>query len=247
MNASTYEPGTLYGIGTGPGDPELMTLKAVRHLRDCPVVAYFTKRGGNGNAFRTASEHIGREQEKLPLVYPVTTEIPHGCPQYLDLIERFFDDSAAEVAGHLECGRSVAVLSEGDPFFYGSFMHVFLRLQGRFPSCVVPGVPAMLAGSALLPRPITMRDDVMTVIPGTLPDGDMLAALKGADAAVIMKVGRNLPRIRQALRALGLEERAWYIERASMAAEKLLPFIEAPEDAAPYFSMVLIPGHGERR
>lgn len=238
--------GCLYGVGTGPGCPELMTLKAVRIVGECPVVAYFCKRIGSGNAFATVNGHLRDDHIMVPMAYPVTTELPHASPEYQELIENFFDQSAEILAGHLAAGRSVAVLSEGDPFFYGSFMHVFLRLRDRFPTQVVPGVPAMLAGASELPRPLTMRDDVLTVIPGTLPDAELEAAFAGARAAVVMKVGRNLPRIRRALHAAGLQDRAWYIERASMAEQHVVPFAEAPADGAPYFSLIVVPGPGDR-
>lgn len=244
--SGAQQPGCLYGIGTGPGCPELMTVKAVRILGECPVVAHFCKKGGNGNALTTATPYLRDDHELMPMAYPVTTELPVSSPEYASQIEAFFDDCAHNLAEYLDSGRSVAVLSEGDPFFYGSFMHVFLRLRDRYPTCVVPGVPAALAGAAQLPIPLTMRDDVLSVIPGTLPDRAMQSALASGQAAVIMKVGRNLPRIRQALRAVGMEERAWYVERASMDAERVMPLADAPEDSAPYFSLILVPGRGER-
>lgn len=239
-------PGRLYGVGTGPGDPELMTLKAVRLIAECPVVAYFCKRAGSGNALRTASGHLRDDHVMVPMPYPVTIELPHGSAEYQQRIDDFFDESAEAVAAHLDAGHSVAVLSEGDPFFYGSFMHIFLRLHERYDGEVVPGVPAMLSGAAQLPRPLTMRDDVLSVIPGTLPDDELDAALASAEAAVIMKVGRNLPRIHRALRTAGLVDRAWYVERASMEAQQVMPFSDAPADGAPYFSLIVVPGPGDR-
>lgn len=244
--SSDMAGGVLYGVGTGPGDPELMTLKAARVIAECPVVAYFCKRTGSGNALRTANGLLRDDHVMVPMPYPVTTELPHGSPEYQQRIDDFFDTSAEAVAAHLDAGRSVAVLSEGDPFFYGSFMHIFLRLHERYESEVIPGVPAMLGGASQLPRPLTMRDDVLSVIPGTLPDGELDAALAAAEAAVIMKVGRNLPRIRRALAAAGIEERAWYVERASMDAQQVMPFTEAPADGAPYFSLIVVPGPGDR-
>ncbi|WP_029009417.1 precorrin-2 C(20)-methyltransferase [Azospirillum halopraeferens] len=247
MSTPPIPTGTFYGIGTGPGDPELMTLKAVRVLRACPVVAYFCKRGSRGNARRIAGAFLTDEHTELPLVYPVTTELPVEHPDYGRQIEEFFDRSAAEVAAHLAAGRSVVALNEGDPFFYGSFMHLFLRLAGRFPVEVVPGVTSMAGCAALLPTPLTMRDDVLSVIPGTLGEEELVRALGTADAAVVMKLGHNLPKVRRAVRAAGLEARAWYVERGTMADQRMLPLAEAPEDGAPYFSMVLIPGRGLRR
>lgn len=239
--------GVLYGVGTGPGDPELMTVKATRALEAAAVVAYFCKRSGHGNALATAEPYLSERHTLLPMAYPVTTELPHGSAEYRDRIENFFDDSAAQVAAHLEAGRSVAVLSEGDPFFYGSFMHLFIRLRETYDPVVIPGVPAMLAGASQLPRPIAMRDDVLSVVPGTLPDDELASALASAQAVVVMKVGRNLPRIRAALAATGRSEAAWYVERASMGGrQRVMPLTEAPDGPAPYFSLVLLPGPGVR-
>lgn len=243
---SAVDKGRLYGVGTGPGCPELMTVKAVRVIDECPVVAHFCKAGRNGNALKTAQPYLRDEHVIMPMAYPVTTELPASSPEYAEQIEGFFDDCARNLAEHLDAGRSVAVLSEGDPFFYGSFMHVFLRLRERFETDVVPGVPAALAGAAKLPLPLTMRDDVLSVIPGSLPDRALESALGSGQAAVVMKVGRNLPRIRRALRALGMEERAWYVERASMEEERVMALADAPEDSAPYFALILVPGRGDR-
>lgn len=249
VNPSSSEPafGRLYGIGTGPGDPELLTLKAVRLLGACQVVSYFCKRGGVGRARAACADHIHERHLELPLVYPVTTELPHTSGDYHQQIEAFFDEAALAVAEHLGAGRDVALLNEGDAFFYGSFMHIFLRLKDRFEITVVPGVNSVMACGALLPRPLVMRDDVLAVIPGTLDDAGLRAALDADRATVIMKVGSNLGRIARLARELGLAERAWYVEKASMPEQRVLPLSEVSEDKAPYFSMVLIPGPGVRR
>ncbi|MBK3778499.1 precorrin-2 C(20)-methyltransferase [Azospirillum sp. YIM DDC1] len=238
--------GTLYGVSVGPGDPDLMTVRAMRTIGACPVVAYFCKRGTSGQARRIADGCITAEHIELPMVYPVTVELPPSHPDYGRQIEAFFDESAERLAEHLAAGRSIAALNEGDAFFYGSFMHLFLRLASRFPTEVVPGVTSMMCSASLLPRPLTLRDDVLAVIPGTLGEEALLHALRNADAAVIMKLGQNLPKVRRAVEAAGLADRAWYIERASMADQRVMPFREAPE-TAPYFSQIVIPGEGLRR
>ena len=252
MNDALTEPqdaagyGHLYGISTGPGDPELITLKAARLLAECPVVAYFCKRTTRGRARDSCEAHITDQHEELPLAYPVTTELPHGSDEYRQRIEDFFEESADAVAQHLKAGRSVAVLNEGDAFFYGSFMHIYLRLKDRFESTVVPGVGAMMAGGALLPHPLMMRDDQLRVIPGTMDEKALRASIDPERATVIMKVGTNLPLIRRIVTDLGIEERAWYVEKASMPEEQVMPLTQAPDGKAPYFSMVLIPGPGVR-
>ncbi len=244
--ASRTSAGHLYGISTGPGDPELLTLKAARLLADCPVVAYFCKRSGGGRARASCEALINDSHRELPLVYPVTTELPHDSPEYRDRIEHFFDASAQAVAEHLKSGRSVAVLNEGDAFTYGSFMHLFLRLRDRFDTTVVPGVSSIMACSALMPHPLMMRDDTLRVIPGTWHDDALEEGIDPSYATVIMKVGSNLHRIRRIVAARGLMDRAWYVERASMPGERMLPLARADLDKAPYFSMVLIPGPGVR-
>jgi precorrin-2/cobalt-factor-2 C20-methyltransferase len=243
---ATDGKGHLYGVSTGPGDPELLTLKAVRLLESCPVVAYFCKRSGPGRARTSCEAHITPHHQELPMVYPVTNEIPHGSPEYREQIENFFEESAQAVAEHLDAGRSVAVLNEGDAFFYGSFMHIFLRLKERYESTVVPGVGAMMAGGALLPHPLMMRDDQLRVIPGTMGEKALRASIEPERATVIMKVGTNLPLLRRIATDLGILERAWYVEKASMPEEQVMPLAEAPDGKAPYFSMILIPGPGVR-
>jgi precorrin-2/cobalt-factor-2 C20-methyltransferase len=234
--------GTLYGLGTGPGDPELLTLKAARLLAEVPVVAFFAKEGRAGHARTTVAHLLRPGIVELPLLYPVTTEIDRHDPDYLAAIAGFFDASAAAVAAHLEAGRDVAVLSEGDPFYYGSYMHLHVRLAPRFAAEVVPGVTSNSGAWCQAGAPIAQGDDVLVVLPGTLPEDELARRLAGAEAAVIMKVGRNLPRIRRALEAAGRLDRAIYVERATMPGGRCLPLAEHDGSPAPYFSVVLVPG-----
>jgi precorrin-2/cobalt-factor-2 C20-methyltransferase len=241
-SGASPSPGRLYGVGVGPGDPELMTLKAARVLASVDVVAWFAKAGNASNARACALAHLRPGVTELPLLYPVTTEIPKADAAYRDAIDRFYEDSAAAVAAELSAGRSVAVLSEGDPLFYGSYMHIHVRLAHRFPTEVVAGVTAMSGCWSLAGVPITQGDDVLTVLPGTLPEDDLARRLAGADAAVIMKLGRNLPKVRRALAASGLLERAVYVERGTMTTGAVVRLADKADDKAPYFSLVLVPG-----
>ena len=179
---------------------------------------------------------------ELPLLYPVTTEIAHTEQAYRQLIDRFFDEAAAQVELHLARGRTVAVLSEGDPLFYGSYMHIHVRLRERYPVEVVPGITAMSGCWSAAGLPQVQGDEVMTVVPGTLPERELARRLADTDAAVIMKVGRNLPKIRAALETAGRLERAVYIERGTMADAKIMPLRDRGDDRAPYFALVLLPG-----
>jgi precorrin-2/cobalt-factor-2 C20-methyltransferase len=239
--------GRLIGVGTGPGDPELLTLKAVRALGEADVVAHFAKAGHCGNARTTAAGFLRPGVVELPLLYPVTTEVAKHEPAYGAAIGGFFAEAAAAVEGHLAAGCSVAVLSEGDPLFYGSFMHLHVRLAPRWPVEVIPGVTAMSGGWSQAGLPLAQGDDVLTVLPGTLPEAELARRLADSPASVIMKVGRNLPAIRRALATAGKLARAVYVERATMAETLTLPLADKADDRAPYFSLVLVPGWEARR
>jgi len=243
MNA---RPGKLYGVGTGPGDPELLTLKAVRIIETADVVAFFAKEGSAGNARAIVAARLRPGTAELPLLYPVTTEIGKDHEDYRRAISGFFDAAAARVAAELSAGRSVAVLSEGDPFFYGSYMHLHVRLAHRFGTEVVPGVTAMSGCWSAAGMPLMQGDDVTTVLPGTLPEAELARRLSDTQAAVIMKVGRNLPKIRGALRAAGRLETAVYVERGTMEGGRALRLADKGDDRAPYFSVVLVPGWAAR-
>lgn len=238
--------GRLIGVGTGPGDPELLTLKAVRALGEADVVAHFAKRGNNGNARATIDAYLKPGIVELPLLYPVTTEIHKDHPDYRSQIGAFYAESAEAVANHLRQGRTVAVLSEGDPLFYGSYMHLHVRLSPHFATEVVPGVTAMSGCWSQTGLPIVQGDDVLTVLPGTMSEFELMRRLGDTDAAVIMKVGRNLPKIRRALAATDKLARALYVERGTMDNTVSQPLAEKSDDRAPYFSIILVPGWAAR-
>ncbi|MGN6101898.1 MAG: precorrin-2 C(20)-methyltransferase [Devosia sp.] len=240
-------PGRLVGVGTGPGDPELLTLRAVRAVREADVVAYFAKRGRPSNARAVVAGFLEAGRPEEPLLYPVTTEIDRHHDDYASAITAFYDQAAKTVARHLEAGRSVVVLSEGDPLFYGSYMHLHVRLASRFETEVVPGISAMAGCWSMAGLPIAQGDDVLTVLPGTLEGAELARRLADCDAAVVMKLGRNLGKVRQALAAAGRLEGALYVERGTTAAGFALPLAQKAGDEAPYFSLVLVPGWRSRR
>lgn len=240
MNAIVQ--GRLIGVGTGPGDPELITLKAVRALGEADVVANFAKRGNNGNARASVAGHLRPDVIELPLLYPVTTEIDKDHADYKTQILAFYEESAEAVAAHLAAGRTVAVLSEGDPLFYGSYMHLHVRLAHRFPTEVIPGVTAMSGCWSQTGLPIVQGDDVLSVLPGTMSEFELTRRLADTDAAVIMKVGRNLPKIRRALEAAGRLREAVYVERGTMTGSTSIRLEQKSDDMAPYFAIVLVAG-----
>ncbi len=238
--------GRLLGVGVGPGDPELMTLKAMRALGEADVIAHFAKAGNASHSRAIAAQHLRAEVTELPLLYPVTTELPKCSDGYRDAIRDFYDDAAAKIAAHLEAGLVVAVICEGDPLFYGSYMHLHARLASRFPTEIVAGVTGMSGCWSAAGMPIAQGDDVFTVLPATLPEDELARRLRDADAAVVMKVGRHLPKLRRALQTSGRLARAIYVERGTMADAKMIPLAAKPDDDAPYFAVVLVPGWEER-
>lgn len=229
--------GTLYGLGIGPGDPELITLKALRLLQAAPVIAYPAPESGDSLARAIVAGHLPGGQTEIVLRMPM-------------LAERFpaqevYDRAAVEIGGHLEAGRDVAALCEGDPFFYGSFMYLFGRVAERFPVAVVPGVSSLTACAAVLAAPLAARNDVLSVVPATLEAHVLATLLREAEAAAIIKVGRHLQKVRKVLDLLGLLDRARYVERATLAEQRILPLGEVAEGGAPYFSMILVHRRGE--
>jgi precorrin-2/cobalt-factor-2 C20-methyltransferase len=232
----------LIGVGVGPGDPELMTLKASRALREADVVAHFAKAGNPSKARAIAAGHIRPGIAEVPLLYPVTTEIPRHEPAYCSEIAAFYDGCADALAAHLDRHCSVAVICEGDPLFYGSYMHLHIRLASRYPTEVIAGVTGMSGCWSALGAPIAQGDDVFTVLPGTLPEDELKRRLGDADAAVIMKLGRNLPKVRRALARSGHLARAMYVERGTMTDAVVMRLADKADDCAPYFAVILVPG-----
>ncbi|MFE2756153.1 precorrin-2 C(20)-methyltransferase [Actinosynnema sp. NPDC059335] len=230
--------GRLYGVGVGPGDPELVTVKAARLIGEADVVVFHSARHGRSVARRIAEPYLREGQVEEQLVYPVTTE---ESDDYQGEIDAFYEECAARLAAHLDAGRTVVVLAAGDPFFYGSYMHLHKRLAHRYPAEVVPGVTSVSAGAAVLGRPLVERDEVLTVLPGTLPEEELAGHLAGGDPVAVMKLGRTFPRVREALARSGRLGEAWYVERATTGAQRTAPLAEVEADGVPYFSLALLP------
>ncbi|WP_350335971.1 precorrin-2 C(20)-methyltransferase [Coralliovum pocilloporae] len=224
--------GILYGVGVGPGDPELLTLKAARLMWEADLIVYPAPDTGPSFAREIASPHIPDGAAEMPIIVPMR---PERFPA-----QNVYDTASEEIAAVLDQGKTVVVLCEGDPFFYGSFMYLHDRLADRFKVKVVPGVSSLMACASMYGRPLAGRNDVLTIIPGPLDDEAIEARLKSTDAAAIMKVGRHFPRIRALIERLGLTNRAAYVERATLENQKLCPLADVGEDSAPYFSMILI-------
>ena len=240
MNAPA---GVLYGVGLGPGDPELVTVKAARLIGAADVVAYHSARHGRSIARSIAAPYLRGDQIEEQLVYPVTTETTDHPGGYEAAIEEFYEQAAARLMAHLTQGRDVVLLAEGDPLFYSSYMHMHKRISGRFRTEVVPGITSVSAASAALAMPLVEGDDVLTVLPGTLGREELARRLSGTEAAAIMKISRSYADVREALKESGRLPQAYYVERASGGAEQLIePAGDVDPAAVPYMSIIIVPG-----
>lgn len=238
--------GEIIGVGLGPGDPELMSVRADRLVRAARHIAYFRKAGRPGRARRIVEGMLRPDVVEIAMEYPVTTEIRLDDPAYNECLSGFYTRITEQLAGLSRQGQDVVVLCEGDPFFYGSFMHIYTRLKDVTPISVVPAITGMSAAWTATGIPITWGDDVMSVLLGTMPVADLTRHMEQADALVVMKVGRNLAKVRQAIIQSGKLDRAWLIECASMDQQRVVPLAQAGDGAVPYFSIVIVHGNGRR-
>jgi precorrin-2/cobalt-factor-2 C20-methyltransferase len=227
---------TVYGLGVGPGDPELITVKALRLLRAAPVVAYPAPEVGASFARSIVARWL------VPVQIEIAIRVPMESARFP--AQSVYDRAADEIAGHAEAGRAVAVLCQGDPFFYGSFMYLFARLAERVPVEVVPGVSSLTACAAAAQLPLAARDDALIVLPASLADEELARRVAAAESVAIIKLGRHFPRVHAVLGQLGLAEKAHYLERASTASERVLPLDAVDPAAVPYFSMILLHRRG---
>jgi precorrin-2/cobalt-factor-2 C20-methyltransferase len=233
--------GTVFGVGVGPGDPELVTVKAARVLAQARVVAYFTKRGKAGNAFAAAERYLHPESERLQLIYPYTVELAASHPRYIEALETFYADSAALIARHAGAGLDVAVLCEGDPLFYGSYLHLHTRLTPEHRCVVIPGITSFAGCAARAGIPLVWTDRVFSIVPGTLPEPELEARLRSGDPTAIIKLGRNFGKVKAVLERIGRAHAATFIERGTTPNERIVPLCEQQGDTSVYFSLILVP------
>lgn len=237
--------GKVICAGLGPGDPELMSVKSDRAVRGAKHLAYFRKKGRAGQARSIVEGMLRDDVVEYAMEYPVTTEAHFGSEEYRALMVDFYAEWADRLA-ELALREEVVVLCEGDPFFYGSFMHLHTRLQGRAEVEVLPAIPGMVGCWNALDTPFTWGDDVMTVLMGTLPQADLTEHMRRSDALVVMKTGRNIPAVRAALRDAGRLEDAWLVERGTMPGQRIAKLTDVADDDCPYFAIVLVHGQGRR-
>jgi precorrin-2/cobalt-factor-2 C20-methyltransferase len=236
--------GKVICVGLGPGDPDLMSVRADRLVRGASHIAYFRKEGRPGQARQIVQGMLAKDVTEHPMEYPVTTEIHFSEPEYNRVMAAFYDDWANWLT-EIAAASDIIVLCEGDPFFYGSFMHLHWRLRGRVEVEVVPGITGMSGCWTATGQPITWGDDVLTVLMATLPEEELVARARDADALVVMKIGRNLPKLRRALEAAGRLDAAWLVERGTMAGQSVKLLADAG-DETPYFAIAIVHGQGRR-
>lgn len=238
--------GTIYGLGLGPGDPELMSVKAHRLLSTTQHIAFFRKAGRKGQARQIVNGMLRDDVIEIPMEYPVTTEIPLTDPRYNAALSAFYADCTKQLRTLADAGIDVVVLCEGDPFFYGSFMHLHSRLVADVPVDVVPAITGMSGAWTATGQPVTWGDDVMTVLMGTLAEDKLAHHMGETDALVVMKIGRNFDKVCRALKTAGKFEHAWLVEYAQMPNQTVRKLADAEGAVTPYFSIIIVHGQGRR-
>lgn len=245
MTRVNGQPCAIHGVGLGPGAQDLLSVRADRLVRATRHIAYFRKPGKPGQARRIVDGMLRDDAIEYPMEYPVTTEIPVTDPRYNAWLSAFYAQCTQHLIGLARSGEDIVVLCEGDPFFYGSFMHLYTRLSGIVPVTIVPGITGMSGAWTATGLPITWGDDVLTVLMGTMSEDQLARRIRDTDAVVVMKIGRNLPKVRRAVAAAGREREAILVEYAAMPDQRVTRLCDA-EKVTPYFSILLIPGQGRR-
>ncbi|MBT0955849.1 precorrin-2 C(20)-methyltransferase [Alphaproteobacteria bacterium KMM 3653] len=237
--------GKIICTGLGPGNPDLMSVRSDRLIRQASHVAFFRKAGRKGQARAIVDGMLRDDATEHAMEYPVTTELPFDSPEYIAALATFYDDWAAKLTA-LSQTEDVIVLCEGDPFFYGSFMHLYTRLHSKVEMEIIPGITGMSGCWTATEQPITWGDDVLTVLMATLPQDQLIQHMQTADALVVMKTGRNLPKVRRALAAAGRLEAAWLVEQGTGPNQRIARLADMAETDCPYFAIVLVHGNGRR-
>ena len=238
--------GIIYGVGVGPGDPELISLKAYNLLKKAKYIAYFKKKNKDGISYNIVKQFLRKNVLEIQMDYPITTEISFQGIEYKQTLSQFYENCCNEILSISNRNNDIIVLCEGDPFFYGSFMHLYTRLLDKNIIKVIPGITGMSAAWTASKFPITWGDDILTVIMGTMSENEIVKRIKKNDAIVIMKIGKNYEKICKVLKKLNLFDDAFLIENASMSNERVRKLINVQELILPYFSIILLHGTGRR-
>ena len=238
--------GKIYGVGVGPGAVDLLSVRADKLVREAKYIAFFRKAGRAGHARQIASTLLSKDVKELAMEYPITTEIPLSDQRYSEVLSEFYEKYSNKIISLSQTGIDLVILCEGDPFFYGSFMHIYSRVKDKCPVEVVPAITGMSAAWTATDTPITWGDDILTVLMGTLDKTTLENQLRDTNAAIIMKIGRNLPKIKKALERTGRFYDAFIVEYAAMDKQTVQRLSDYNTENAPYFSIIILHGQGRR-
>ena len=238
--------GKIYGVGVGPGAVDLLSVRADKLVREAKYIAFFRKAGRAGHARQIASNLLSKDVIELAMEYPITTEIPFSDKRYSEVLSEFYKKYSNKIISLSQTGIDLVILCEGDPFFYGSFMHIYSRVKDKCPVEVVPAITGMSAAWTATDIPITWGDDILTVLMGTLDKTTLENQLQNTNAAIIMKIGRNLPKIKKALERTGRFYDAFIVEYAAMDKQTVQRLSDYNTENAPYFSIIILHGQGRR-
>lgn len=238
--------GKIYGVGVGPGAVDLLSVRAEKLVREAKYIAFFRKAGRAGHARQIASTLLSKDVIELAMEYPITTEIPLSDKRYSEVLSEFYKKYSNKIISLSQTGIDLVILCEGDPFFYGSFMHIYSRVKDKCPVEVVPAITGMSAAWTATDIPITWGDDILTVLMGTLDKTTLENQLQDTNAAIIMKIGRNLPKIKKALERTGRFYDAFIVEYAAMDKQTVQRLSDYNTENAPYFSIIILHGQGRR-
>ena len=238
--------GKIYGVGVGPGAVDLLSVRADKLVREAKYIAFFRKAGRAGHARQIASTLLSKDVIELAMEYPITTEIPLSDKRYIEVLSEFYKKYSNKIISLSQTGIDLVILCEGDPFFYGSFMHIYSRVKDKCPVEVVPAITGMSAAWTATDIPITWGDDILTVLMGTLDKTTLENQLQDTNAAIIMKIGRNLPKIKKALERTGRFYDAFIVEYAAMDKQTVQRLSDYNTENAPYFSIIILHGQGRR-
>ena len=238
--------GKIYGVGVGPGAVDLLSVRADKLVREAKYIAFFRKAGRAGHARQIASTLLSKDVIELAMEYPITTEIPLSDQRYSEVLSEFYKKYSNMIISLSQTGIDLVILCEGDPFFYGSFMHIYSRVKDKCPVEVVPAITGMSAAWTATHIPITWGDDILTVLMGTLDKTTLENQLQDTNAAIIMKIGRNLPKIKKALERTGRFYDAFIVEYAAMDKQTVQRLSDYNTENAPYFSIIILHGQGRR-
>ncbi len=238
--------GKIYGVGVGPGAVDLLSVRADKLVREAKYIAFFRKAGRAGHARQIASTLLSKDVIELAMEYRITTEIPLSDQRYSEVLSEFYKKYSNKIISLSQTGIDLVILCEGDPFFYGSFMHIYSRVKDKCPVEVVPAITGMSAAWTATDIPITWGDDILTVLMGTLDKTTLENQLQNTNAAIIMKIGRNLPKIKKALERTGRFYDAFIVEYAAMDKQTVQRLSDYNTENAPYFSIIILHGQGRR-